>query len=250
MHKSLLFAFICIFISGCASRQPLDKSKAQLHLKIGTGHLNKGNYPQALEALLNAKKLDPENAIIQNNLGIAYFVRQKYSQAEGHLRKAIAINPRYTDARNNLGRTLIKLGLYQQAIHQLKFAAEDLTYSYPEKSFSNLGIAYFYNKQFKHASVFLKKSLKMRKNHCETSKLYARSLFERHKYQAASLAFDQASFQCQKEKSEDILYYGAMAFFKLDLREEAIARFEEVVGGYPKGNYLQQAQKMLNLLKR
>ena len=86
---------ILIFLTaiGCASQKVKDReTRAQLHMQMGTSHLQQGNYPLALKELLNAEELDPDNPHIQNNLALAYFVRNKLNKAEEHFRKALVID--------------------------------------------------------------------------------------------------------------------------------------------------------------
>ncbi len=249
MLRTLLIALV-LSLTSCASREIEDSEKANLHLKIGTGYLTNGQYPQALDELLSAEKLDPDNSVVQNNLGIAFFVREKYSEARDHFQKAIAIEPKYTESRNNLGRTLIELGLIDEAITQLDIAVNDLTYQFPEKSNSNLGIAYFKNNNFSKAHQFLKTALQFRSGHCLTANYYARSLYELKKYKEASLAFDQASNLCKDEKLDEPVYYGGITFFKLNQFEEARARLTEVLTDYPNGQYAGQAKNLLDLMEK
>ncbi len=235
---------------GCATQEISDQEKAKLHLKIGTGFLNSGNYPQALEELLAAEKLDDENAVVQNNLAISYFVREKYNESEKHLRKALALEPTYTEARNNLGRTLIKLGLNNKAVKVLNKATKDLTYPHPENSLSNYGVALFSIKKFNSAKAILLKSLRIRPKHCETFHYYSRSLFELQNYKEAAQAFDQAIQLCKSKYKPNNNYWSGMAYFKNRKLEHARARFEMVISLGPEVNYYKSAENMLSLIKR
>ncbi|MCB9025654.1 MAG: tetratricopeptide repeat protein [Bdellovibrionaceae bacterium] len=248
MLKCFLFLLVISQIS-CVSRDRRDPKKAHLHLSIGTGHLNQGLYPEALSELTTALKFDDENPTIHNNLGIAYFVRNKFSEAEFHLRRAVELDPKYTEARNNLGKILIEMNFIQEAIEQLKIADKDLEYTTPEKTKSNLGIAYFKNSQFQLSKKFLSESLRLRSQNCQTSNYYARVLFELKSFEEASIAFDQASNNCKGEGYDEPVYYAGLTYFKLNKKNLAIARFEEVMASYPNGKYAEQAQQMIDLLK-
>src|SRR5512140_1557976 len=111
----LLLLVLTVAVLSCSSAD-IRKEQAQLHLRIGTSHLIKGHYPQAMSELLDAERLDPENDVIQNNLGLAFFVRHEYDTAQQHINHAIKLNPQYSDARNNLGRVYIELARYDDAI--------------------------------------------------------------------------------------------------------------------------------------
>lgn len=244
-----LFIWGFLFLCSCSSFGPSYEERAQLHLRIGTAHLNNGNFPAALSELLQAEKYDDENPVIQNNLGLAYFVRQKYTLAEKHMRKAIELEPKYTEARNNLGRTLIELGLYKEAIKELQIAVDDLTYQSPEKSYSNLGLAQFKAGQYQQALKTLKKALDLKSDTCTTHNYYARALFESNYIAAASRAFDQAIQACKEQKFDEPHFYSALSFYKLGQREEAEARFKEVIENFPEGKYASQAREMLKLFQ-
>lgn len=248
MLKYFLFLLVLTQIC-CVSRERRDPKRAYLHLSIGTDHLNQGLYPEALAELTTALKLDDKNPTIHNNLGIAYFVRNKFSESEFHLRKAVELDPKYTEARNNLGKILTEMNLIPEAIEQLKIADRDLEYTTPEKTKSNLGIAYFKNNQFQLSKIYLSDSLRLRSQHCQTSNYYARVLFELKSYDEASIAFDQASNNCKGEGDDEPVYYAGLTYFKLNKKNLAIARFEEVMASYPNGKYVEQAQQMIDLLK-
>ncbi|MCB0355403.1 MAG: tetratricopeptide repeat protein [Bdellovibrionales bacterium] len=233
----------------CAARDKRDPRRANIHLSIGTGHLNQGMYPQALSELTLALNYDEENPLIHNNLGIAYFVRKKFSESERHLKRAIELNPNYTEARNNLGRVLIEMNLLNEAVSELKIANKDLTYTNPEKTKSNLGIAYFKLNQFNEARKFLGESLKLRSQHCATSNYFARSLFELKHYEQAAIAFDQAINNCKSESFDEPVYYSGLTYFKLNKKKESLTRFDEVLENYPNGQYSDLAQKMINIIK-
>jgi len=217
---------------------------------IGTDHLNNARYPEALSELTTAVALDDNNPIIHNNLGIAYYVRKKFSEAEKHLRKAVALNPNYTEARNNLGRVLIDMNFIDEAIENLLISDKDLKFVNPEQTKSNLGLAYFKKKQYSLARDYSAESLRLRSQHCMTSSIYARSLFELKNYEQATLAFDQSINNCRTEKIDEPMYYAGLAYFKLGKLSEATARFENLIASFPDGDYAEQSKNMLMLIKK
>lgn len=233
----------------CAPGQASEVHRAQLHLQIGTALLVKGNYPGALQELLTAERLDKRNPVIQNNLALAYFVRQKYAEAEEHIQAALASSPNYTDARNNLGRVYIETGRYDKAIEVLKLANEDLTYPYPDKTLTNLGIAYFYKGKFAVARDYLKKSLGLKRDNCVSFNFYGRSLFELSEFTLAAETFDQAINLCKPSSFDEPHYFGALSYYKIGDKPRAIARLEELVSLYPSGKYYSQAKTMLELIR-
>ncbi len=246
--KSLLF-FLCFGLAGCAGKSVDGRQRSVYHLQMGSGHLNKGNYPAALGEFLRADQLDPNNPLVHNQLGLAYFLRAKTDLAEKHFRIALNISPKFTEARNNLGRTLIELKRYKEAIAELKIASRDLVYSQPEKTYANLGLAYFNLQEYANAEKNFFESLKIRRKNCVVLNYYGRSLYEQSAFDKAAESLDQAIDACKEMKVEDPYYFAAMSYMKIGAREQAVARLEESLSTYPEGLYAAKARSMLELLK-
>jgi type IV pilus assembly protein PilF len=245
----IVIIIMCFSLLSCAMRSRNDSKRAHLHLKIGTAHLSNGNFPAALSELLKAEKMDSDNPVIQNNLGLAYFVRKKWDKAEFHIRKAIELEPNYTEARNNLGKVLIQSGNHKEAIQQLKIAAEDLTYQFPEKTYSNLGRAWYHLKDYNKALENLKRSLDMRRQSCNTYTYYGKALFALHDFSKSAPAFDRAIALCKNKNFDEPHYYSALSYYKLGQPESAISRLEEQLEQYPTGKYSAKAQKLLSIMR-
>ena len=242
--------FAGLVLTSCSfGKKNNDEVKAQLHLQIGTTHFLNQNYPQALRELLIAEKYNSRDPVIQNNLGLAFEVRDKIDEAERRFKRALELNKNYTDARNNLGRLYVNVGLYKKAIAELEIASNDLTYEQPEKSWANLGQAYFYDKQFDKAKTALFNSLKLRRESCYTMNYYGRSLFELQNYKSAAESLDQAIKYCEKSSFEEPYFFSGMSFYKIGQIEKARARFNEVIAQYPKSVYAKRASEMLEILK-
>ena len=138
---------------------------------------------------------------------------------------------------------LIDLELNPEAVHHSQIAAQDLTYAEPEKSLSYLGIALFNNDELFEAMRKLKASLKIRPDHCETKYFYGRTLLKLKKSEVAAKAFDQASKRCDAETKEAALYYSGLSFSQFGAREEAMARFSEVILLNPQGDYARRSKQ-------
>lgn len=234
----------------CVAPRRKDPGRASLHLQIGTGYLAKGLYPQAMSELLRAEQYDPTNPVILNNLGLAYFVRGRLKPAEEKFRQAIKESPRFSEAKNNLGRLLIDAKRPNEALKILHEVENDLTYEFQEKTFSNLGMAYFSMGQFKKAEEFLARSLEIRRDNCTTANFYGRSLYELKRMQQSASALDQAVEFCRPNRFEEPLFYSAMSYFSLGNMEKSRARIEELLNDYPKSKYVSKAKGMLELLQQ
>jgi len=241
----ILFSFI-----GCTSWVARNKNEALLHLQIGTGALQGGQYPQALSELLTAEQLDGDNPLIQNNLGLAYYFRERPDLAETHLRRALALKPDYTDARNNLSRVLMDRGQYKEAYEQARLASEDLTYPSPEKPLLNMGLALFKIGNYKDAKARFLKSLGYQHDNCLSNNYYGRSLYELKDFTHAAEALDRAVSFCQKNLFDEPHYYSALTYFQLGQKAKAEVRFEELLKLYPNGQYRDKAKEMLDTIRR
>lgn len=219
-------------------------------MQIGTGYLSKGLYPQALIELLKAEQLDPKNPLILNNLGLAYYVRGKTKTAEEKFRAAIRELPNFSDAKNNLGRVLIDTQRSREAVRILSDVEGDLTYEAPEKTLSNLGMAYFEMGQYQKAEEHLARSLELRRDNCATANYYGRTLLEMKRLEQSATALDQAIEFCRISKFEEPIYFSAMSYFSLGEREKSRARLQELLKDYPKSKFVAKAKGMLELLQQ
>lgn len=241
---------IVAFLMGCSTLRKEDRDRAALHMQMGTGYLSQGLYPQAMSELLKAEQLDPKNPLILNNLGLAYYVRGKFKQAEAKFREAISRNRDYSDGKNNLARVLIEQKSSNEALKWLKEVEGDLTYSYPDKTFANFGMAYFELGQFKRAEDYLLKSLEIRRQNCVTSNYYGRTLLELKRLEQSAQVLDQAVEFCRQSHFEEPLFFSAMSYYSLGEKEKTRARLEELLKDYPKSKYVAKAKGMLELLEQ
>lgn len=249
--------FITIFLAafftllGCASNSSKqNQERAALHMQIGTGFLAKGLYPQAMTELLRAEQLDPKNPYVLNNLGISYYVRGREKQAEAKFREAIKYESKFSDAKNNLARALIDQKRYEEALKWLYEVEGDLTYQAPEKTYSNMGMAYFEMGNYKKAGQYLERSMQIRRESCTTASYYGRTLYEMKKIKESAEVLDQAIEYCRTTKFEDPLYFSAMSYFTLGQKEKTRARIDELLKDYPKSKYVAKAKGMLELLEQ
>lgn len=239
---------LILFIAGCASSNEKNKTRADAFFQIGTAYLVKGNYPLALSNLQESVRLDPNNAVARNNLGLAYYVRQKFTEALEHINKAVELEPKYTDARNNRGRLYADMGKYDLAIKDLNIAKNDLTYQQPGKVISNLGYTYFKKGDFEKAKLILAQAARSNKD-CFSYNYYGRTLYGLKSYSMASEVLDEAIRLCASNKFDEPHFFSGMSYYHLNQKEEAEARFDEILKIYPDSAYAKRAKKMLQELK-
>ncbi|MGE4131252.1 MAG: tetratricopeptide repeat protein [Bdellovibrionales bacterium] len=247
LRLSLSFLLIVLTV-GCSTISKRDRERALLHMQIGTGYLQQGQYPLAMSELQKAERLDPTNPLILNNLGLSYYVRGKTEVAEKKFREAIRLDTRYSDAKNNLARMMIETGQAKKALGILGEVEGDLTYQFPEKTLSNYGMAYFNLGQYKKAEEYLLRARQLRRENCVTANFYGRTLLAQKRMAESAEALDQAIEYCRDIHFEEPLYFSAMSYYSLGQREKSRARLEELLKDYPKSKYVAKAKGMLELL--
>ncbi len=245
--------FVVLFVSsivGCVSSQKAREERAILHLQIGTGYLAQGMYPQAISELLKAEQLDSRNASVANNLGLAYHIRGRVRQAENKFRQAIKIDPHFSDAKNNLARNLSDQRRFEEALLLLHEVEGDLTYPNPEKTYTNLGMAYFEQGVYSKAESYLLRALEVRRENCTAANYYGRTLQQQNQFRQAAASLDQAIEFCRSVRFEEPIFFSAMSYFSLGEKEKSRARLEELLKNYPQSKYVVKAKGMLKLLEQ
>lgn len=226
-----------------------ERNEADLHLRIGTSYLTKGNLPYALGELKTAEKLDPDNFMVQNNLGLVYFFNDHYEESLQHFSRAVQIKPDFTEAKNNHARALIEVTRYDQAIRELNEVLADLMYPQPAKAWVNMGLAYFRKGDFASAKEQFGKALTLERGNCLAQTYFGRSLLETGQLKDAAQSLDNAVLICKPEKFDEPHYFSGLTYYKMGQTSSAIARMQEVVQLFPQGRYAKRAESMLKLMK-
>lgn len=240
---------LTFWIVGCTMPSKAAQERAELHMRIGTGFLAQGQYPQAIGELIKAEQLDPKNPAILNNLGLAYHVMGRLKVAEQKFRRAIQYGTRFSDAKNNLARNLIDQNRPDEALKWLRDVEGDLTYPNPEKTYANFGMAYFQKSSYKKAEEYLIRSLDIRKDSCTATTYYGRTLQQLNRLNQAVEVLDRAIEHCRASKFEEPIFFSAMSYFSLGDSEKSRARLEELIKDYPQSKYVAKAKGMLQLLE-
>jgi Tfp pilus assembly protein PilF len=244
----LLFACALGALSGCVTSHK-NREEAELHMQIGTGHLERRNYPLALHELQTAADLDPDNPRVQNNLGLAFFLLDRYELAEKALRRAVELAPKYNEARDNLGRVLIELGRNEEAIRELRTVLSDLTYPAADRAWTNMGLAYFRRADFGQARAKFAEAIRLNRENCLAQTLFGRSLLEMGDFRAATDSLDGAIRICKDAQFDEPHYFSGLSYLKLGDTGRGLARLEEAIKLFPHGKYAQRAKSMLQQIK-
>lgn len=143
MAGQFLFLFLLILAfflcaSGCVNREAANR-----HLNFGLAYIEAGQYPQALNELLEAEKNNPKDAQIHYFLGVCYFNRGMSKETIEELEKAISLRENYSEAHNQLGSIYAEMGRFDDAINEFKKALSNLVYVTPSYAMNNLAWAYY-----------------------------------------------------------------------------------------------------------
>ena len=236
------------FLASCVSSVNNER-RAGFYLQIGLDNLNQKNYPEALTHLAEADKLSPNNPVILNALGSFYLAHRKYATAIDFTRRALQINPNFTEARNNLSRIYIAQGHYDRAIVETKRALKDLTYPYPERVQTNLGLALLRKNQYPKAKAQLQSALKTNKDYCPAYSYYGQTLMKLKQYEDANAIFDRGIKVCQ-DSPEEVHYLSALSYYQNGKKEMALVRFREVTKLYPTSEYAEKSRSLLKVIQQ
>jgi len=124
-----------------------------------------------------------------------------------------------------------------------------LTYPAFPKAYVNYGLAKFNQNQFPEAAVLFKKALETDKSSCLGHFYLGRSLLETQDNKTAAIALDRAIHFCGEILSDEPQYYSALSYYRLEQKQKAVARFEEMIKTYPNGKNSEKAKQLLALIK-
>jgi len=130
--------------------------------RLGEEYYRSGKHTAALKSLLEAQKTIPDNPYLYNSLGLVYLAKDRYDLAENSFKTALAHKADYIQAKNNLGAVYLKQEKWAPAIQCFKAVSENLLYETPEIPLSNLGWAYFHQKEYAAAIDYFIKSMDIR----------------------------------------------------------------------------------------
>ncbi len=245
----LLIGIMSFVLVSCSTNNK-RREQADLYLRLGISHLEKGQLPQALKNLLKSEELNPRSPIVYNALGLAYFFRDREDLSEQNFLKSISLDAKATETRNNYARLLIKQKKYQKAHEQLKIAVADLTYAFPQKSYFNLGFLYFDTGKYEQALTAFEKAQDFAKDDCQIATFYGRAYLELKRYASANTALNKAVELCQPQLVDEPHYYSALTLYRMGEAQRAQDRFKEAYSLYPDGKFREKTRAMLDILQK
>jgi len=165
MKKKYTVFCILFFWVLCAASCSKKLVKVQMNEEairnVGEAYLVEKKYTAALKEFLKAEKIYSEDPFLQNDIGLAYMAKGNTKLAIIHFKKAISIDFSYAPALNNLGTAYMAMGSWDDAISCFKNVLEDMLYSTPHYSLSNLGWAHYNKNHYRIAKKYYTKALEI-----------------------------------------------------------------------------------------
>jgi serine/threonine protein kinase/tetratricopeptide (TPR) repeat protein len=167
----------------------LAPNSDEAYRRLATAYLASGRSEEAIEAYQKGVELNPYYWVNHNVLGNAYYQLANYGKAAESYRRVIELDPNNPYAYNNLGAVLVASGKFQEALEPLQ---KSLQFSADGQAYSNLGIAYFYLKDYDKAITAYEKAVQL----VPTSDMFVGNLAEAYdlvgQKDRAQATFEQA----------------------------------------------------------
>ena len=153
--------------AGAAASEALAQSPDDIDaLRVwGAIAARRGNFEEALPALLSVERLDSDNPEIHYNLGWLYLQMGRRPEAAASLLRAIQLEPRHAKALHDLGILHAQSGSWDEASRAL-LQALDAKADFPEAHYS-LGLVFAQRGDFKRAEESLRAAIELRGDYAE-----------------------------------------------------------------------------------
>jgi len=174
-HMKTLVLLLVLFLTllnlscaGTSERKEADQREGEIHMKLGSNYLSKGNVELALFELTKASRLIPKDPDVHFALGTVHLIREEPELAMEEFKTTIDLNKRHADAYNNLGYAYLKQGRWDEAIASCQKALEEVNYDTPERAMTIIGWAYYKKGEPARALEMLKRALNMKDDQPDT----------------------------------------------------------------------------------
>jgi eukaryotic-like serine/threonine-protein kinase len=139
----------------------LAPNSDEAYRHLGDVFLQSGDRPDSIQAFLKATQLNPYYWVNQDGLGNAYYHWGDYPEALQAFQQITTLEPDIDVGFENIGNVYLKEGQYQECIPYLQKALKIEPYW---STYSNLGTAYFFLKQYATASQMYEKAVQLNPN--------------------------------------------------------------------------------------
>ena len=137
---------LCAVLAGCASsaerqaEQDKLNKRAETHVLLGSGYMQRGQLDVAKQELDKAYRLAPDNSQVNNMMALLQWRLNNPDEADRHFRKAVAAEPPDPEAWNNYGVFLCERGKIDEAVTWFQKATTNAFYRTPEEANLNAGV--------------------------------------------------------------------------------------------------------------
>lgn len=252
MKKRFLFPVVCgvlaVFVlSGCVNTTQKQLKRQRVISGVGEAHMAKGNFSGALKYFLEAEVVYPDDHLLQDNLGKVYVAKEKYDLAIKHFRRAIKIKPDFAPGKNNLGSAYLLAEKWDDAIKVFEDLGSDLLYATPHYPMYNLGWAYYNKKDYKQASKYFKKALKIDRSFVQALRGLGLTYQKQNNLKLAVKYFKKASMKAPK--FQQLRFELGNAYVSGNQYEEAMKAYGEVIRLKPDSELADLAHDKIAKLK-
>ena len=252
MTKKILLPIILtistlLIFSSCVNSDKALFKKQRAISGVGEAHMAKGSFSSALKKFLEAEKMYPDDHILQDNLGKVYVAKGKYQIAIKHFKRALEISPDFAPGKNNLGSAYLLAGEWDAAIEVFKDLNTDLLYGTPHYPMYNLGWAYYQKKDYKKATIYFKKALKLKRGYVEALRGLGLAYEKQNNLKLATKYLKKASLKAPK--FQQLRFELANVFSLRKQYKKAIKTYTEVMMIKPDSELADLAQEQIDLLK-
>lgn len=141
--------------------QALAPNSDEAYRRLGDAYRASGDIPQAVQSFQKAVQVDPYYWLNQNALGNAYVQLSDYAKALAAFQQVTQLEPDNANGYEDIGNVLLQQGKYQECIPAFQKALQIQPYW---TTYSNLGTAYFFLKQYKEAADAYAKGVQLNSN--------------------------------------------------------------------------------------
>jgi type IV pilus assembly protein PilF len=208
---ALLLPLVSLSCAGTAELKATDQREGEIHMKLGSNYLSKGNVELALFELTKASRLIPKEPDVHFALGTVHLLREEPELAMEEFQKTIDLNKKHANAYNNLGYAYLKLGRWDEAIESCLKALDEVIYDTPERAMTIIGWAYYKKGESARALEMLKRALNIKDNQPDTENRIATIYLDEGRFDKAKIILQDLAKRLPKFASArlnlGIVYY-------------------------------------------